>query len=405
MSHVCNCDEPQANSNETSKVNDVSQKIGASKDGKPRVYTKSKASNICRWWVRGKCLYGDQCKLLHPPELFASKTTQQVRQQYIDENNAKNKKLGKGKKKHWGKKKRTMKESMFRQWLLDNFGRELLKSSNYGILDIAGGKGVLSFEFLNLNGIKSTVCDPRQDLNLKRCLRAMRGGYLHRNKLIVDKYVDCTLDQCLQRSDDEIKPNHLRLFFDDKLIHFMDKNENEEDLENLINYQFKQFMKFNKDEIMDMRLLSDTKNVEKSIDSLVKERIRRDCMEMIDLMKNCSVVIGMHPDYATEFIIDFALKHNKPFAVLPCCVFPKSFPHRKLKNGKKVTQYDDFCDYLTQKDTKIKQFTLTLMGGKNKVIYWIPSSLNIDLQLKPNALNLNKSNNHHCQIQTTCQLI
>ena len=347
-----------------------------------RVYTKSKSSDICRWWIRGKCLYGDKCKLLHPPELFASCTTQMLREKYLHENNEKNKSLKhRGTKKHWGKKKRTMKESIFRQWLLDNFGRKLLKSSKYGILDIAGGKGVLSFEFLNLNGIKSTVCDPRKDLNLKRCLRAMRGGYLHRNKLIVEKYVDCTLEQCLERNDDQIKPNHLRLFFDEKLINFMEKNK---DLQNLINYQFKQFMKFNKDEIME--------NKEGSINDLIKERIKRDCVDMIDLMKNCSVIIGMHPDYATEFIIDFALKYDKPFAVLPCCVFPKSFPHRKLKNGKKVTQYDDFCNYLTEKHEKIKQFTLTLMGGKNKVIYWTPLNSNVTQS------NVNISN-------VTCQLI
>lgn len=370
-----------------------------------RVYTKSKASDICRWWVRGKCLYGDQCKLKHPPELFASKTTQQVRQQYLDENNERNKKLSKGKKKHWGKKKRTMKEGIFRQWLLDNFGRKLLKSTKHGILDIAGGKGVLSFEFLNLNGIKSTVCDPRQDLNLKRCLRAMRGGYLHRNKLIVDKYVDCTLKECLKRNDIEIKPKHLRLFFDEKLIEFMDKDYNEQDLDNLINYQFKQFMKFNKDETMNIKLLNDDDDEneenkelnEIEINKLIKRNIRNDCIKMIDLMINCSVIIGMHPDYATEFIIDFALKYNKPFAVLPCCVFPKSFPHRKLKNGKMVRQYDDFCDYLTEKDDRIKQFTLTLMGGKNKLIYWIPST---NLQS-----NNEISNKLFPKTVATCQLI
>ena len=34
-------------------------------------------------------------------------------------------------------------------------------------------------------------------------------------------------------------------------------------------------------------------------------------------------VIGLHPDEATEAIVDCALAHNKPFAVVPCCVFPR----------------------------------------------------------------------------------
>ena len=300
----------------------------------------------------------------HPPQLFGTQTANRVRAQYLQQNNEKNKKLTTGvSKKHWGRKKRTKKESIFRQWLLDNFGRKLLgKDSKFGILDIAGGKGVLSFEFCNLNGIKSTVCDPRESLNLKRCTRAMRGGYLHRNKLIAQKYVDCSLEECLSKTDEQLAPEHLRLFFDEKLINFLDGDDDADGgMDDLMAYQLKQFKKFNQDE-SEYRLG----------DIELKQRIRRDCVRMLDLMRNCSVVIGMHPDYATEFIVDFALKYKKAFAVLPCCVFPKSFPNRRL-NGRAVRQYDDFCDYLTQKHEEISQCVLTLMNGQNKVIYWIPN--------------------------------
>ena len=44
----------------------------------------------------------------------------------------------------------------------------------------------------------------------------------------------------------------------------------------------------------------------------------------------CDVVVGMHPDQATEPILDFALKHKKPFAIVPCCVFPRENPHRRV---------------------------------------------------------------------------
>ena len=47
---------------------------------------------------------------------------------------------------------------------------------------------------------------------------------------------------------------------------------------------------------------------------------------------NCDIIIGMHPDQATEPIIDMALKYQKPFAVVPCCVFAHENPHRRLKN-------------------------------------------------------------------------
>lgn len=33
----------------------------------------------------------------------------------------------------------------------------------------------------------------------------------------------------------------------------------------------------------------------------------------------CDVVVGMHPDGATRIIIDYAIAHNVPFAIVPCC--------------------------------------------------------------------------------------
>lgn len=46
------------------------------------------------------------------------------------------------------------------RFLIDTFGRDML-SKGSGVLDIAGGKGELSFELVNLNGIQATVVEPR----------------------------------------------------------------------------------------------------------------------------------------------------------------------------------------------------------------------------------------------------
>jgi hypothetical protein len=53
---------------------------------------------------------------------------------------------------------------------------------------------------------------------------------------------------------------------------------------------------------------------------------------------DCSIIVGMHPDEATDAILKISLAMNKPFAVVPCCVFTKIYPDRKL-NGKLVTTY------------------------------------------------------------------
>ena len=47
--------------------------------------------------------------------------------------------------------------------------------------------------------------------------------------------------------------------------------------------------------------------------------------------------VGLHPDEATDAIVDVALQLNIPFAVVPCCVFPNSFAHvRSSNNGASV---------------------------------------------------------------------
>ncbi len=38
------------------------------------------------------------------------------------------------------------------------------------------------------------------------------------------------------------------------------------------------------------------------------------------------LVVGMHPDAATDHIIVYAARHGVPFAVCPCCVIPSALP-------------------------------------------------------------------------------
>lgn len=85
-------------------------------------------------------------------------------------------------------------------------------------------------------------------------------------------------------------------------------------------------------------------------------------------IKSHTCLVGLHPDQCTEDIVDAALRHGKPFAVVPCCVYPDLFSKRKLKSGKLVRTYEDFVLYLTEKDERIAQ-TLLPFDGKNICIY------------------------------------
>jgi hypothetical protein len=48
-------------------------------------------------------------------------------------------------------------------------------------------------------------------------------------------------------------------------------------------------------------------------------------------LEDCELIYGLHPDGATEALVDYALAHNKNFAVVPCCVFSHQAPHRRIK--------------------------------------------------------------------------
>ena len=89
-----------------------------------------------------------------------------------------------------------------------------------------------------------------------------------------------------------------------------------------------------------------------------------------ELIKGCSLIIGMHPDEATVDIVDVALNKKINFAVVPCCVFHNKFPERKLKNGKDVVEYQDLIQFILEKDDKLQTDFLNIKG-RNKVIYKI----------------------------------
>ena len=64
------------------------------------------------------------------------------------------------------------------------------------------------------------------------------------------------------------------------------------------------------------------------------------------LLQQASIFVGLHSDQATETIVDYALLSGRPFAVVPCCVFPKLFPTRRLVSGQKGECFSNLCfDY------------------------------------------------------------
>ena len=82
-----------------------------------------------------------------------------------------------------------------------------------------------------------------------------------------------------------------------------------------------------------------------------------------ELFINCSVFVGMHPDEATEAIVDVALMLRKPFAIVPCCVMSRVFPDRRCCDGTRVDKYETFVRYLSEKHPSVQSAFLPFAGA------------------------------------------
>lgn len=99
-----------------------------------------------------------------------------------------------------------------------------------------------------------------------------------------------------------------------------------------------------------------------------------------------SLVLACHPDQATEPALEYALEEGLPFAIVPCCVFPRLFAHRRLVRGggdsgssnaggcgsssvggDEVLTYSNLVDYIAERG----QAQRAVLGfeGANTVVY------------------------------------
>jgi hypothetical protein len=93
-----------------------------------------------------------------------------------------------------------------------------------------------------------------------------------------------------------------------------------------------------------------------------------DLLSMAELVKTCSLIIGLHPDQVTDSIVDVAIASGKPFAVVPCCVFSRQFPERRTPAGDRVTTHDSLIEYLVAKHASVRKQSLPF-DGCNTVVF------------------------------------
>jgi hypothetical protein len=366
---------------------------------------------ICRHWLRlGRCPFGSDCFFLHPP------LSSPVSAVSVNHHSEQVHMLQPERRTWGGRRKKLFKPtaSIFRAWLLTTFGHDyLLGSSNKsssggscgGVLDVAGGKGELAFELENLSGIRTHVVDPRP-LTLRRAFLKWKSGHYEKaaSNPILGRYLTHYNQQVVPSY-----PGHLRVFFNEHLIERFTTYHSSHYSDNSIPGKKKVQCQLAKDwweqcrdyaqqqawtrkglESATTDKLSDPENgssasrncedegeLEMVKDTQLESWLSNapcdvaDVDQALKILSNCSAVLGLHPDQATEACVDFALATNKPFAVVPCCVFSSLFRNRRMKDGSPVKTTSQLIQYLMEKEERIQVDTLGF-EGMNRVVYLTP---------------------------------
>jgi len=237
---------------------------------------------------------------------------------------------------------------VFVNWLEATFGLACLATGD-GVLDVAGGKGDVSFELFNKRQLPCTLVDPRP-----RKLSISQRKWLAREEK--------------RRKVETISGN----------FHRSNKSESSERFESAATLSTEPGGQNVVDGVG--AVAADSTASSSSSQAEPTQPIKDPCSSELchhiqaefgldnwSAFAGCSVAVGMHPDEATEAIVDFALAHQKPFAVVPCCVFPSQFPKRLTPEGQVVTTRAELVSYLVAKAGA--EIAFLDVQGANQVVW------------------------------------
>eukprot|EP00956_Cyclotella_meneghiniana_P022992 scaffold44120_cov66-Cyclotella_meneghiniana.AAC.5 len=284
---------------------------------------------------------------------------------------------------------------------MQTYGMEYLtQNKDATIIDVAGGKGELSWELINLTGVNScVVIDPRP-LNLQLIQSKWKKGMFEpkRTGYVFSKWYPACEEGC-STSREPRDPLHLRCFFDAvKFVDFV----NSDDVQTNNHTWFREEIDRAKQIVWTTKGLQhedgsnyneESETVPMSHDESIQTANSTnntvdydtnivDPTKAQELLNKCNLIIGLHPDQAAGEIVEYALSKRIPWCIVPCCVYSQCFTKRKLKNGSLVKSYDDLVKWLCERDPRACVATLDI-EGKNKQYETLPYNLKEDnLEIK-----------------------
>lgn len=259
--------------------------------------------------------------------------------------------------------------AVFAAWLVDTFGVEALRGgekdekdekdtndendenasssahaigpASGGVVDIAGGRGLLAFELALEHGVPVTLVDPKPLRLNKKTRRRVR------------KWLRETFGgtEALGSEDlSRVPVRHVRAAFEG-----MCQSESRTFGETAASVQ---------DLERDVADVADVAEVTDVAENTKKQTIAA-------AVRAASALVAMHPDQATDSVFETALALGKPFAVVPCCVFADLNPHRVLASGAPVRTYDEMLEYYQAKAPDVRRARLAF-EGRREVLYRLP---------------------------------
>ena len=195
---------------------------------------------------------------------------------------------------NWRKRKNDNRASAFAALLVREFGRDRLRAGA-GVVDVAGGSGELAFELAARWGSPCPIIDPRGE--------GVRVTARHR-RLLASRAANAAL----------VPPAWIA----------------SSPLASQLSAQWSTFHP------------ARTSHVKRPFDASAM-----DDPKLAALLLECSAIVGLHPDQATGAVVDAGLTLNKPWATVPCCVFPGSFPERKAPTtGRTARTTEELVEHL-----------------------------------------------------------
>lgn len=258
--------------------------------------------------------------------------------------------------------------TVFAQWLVDKYTLQALCTGE-GVCDVAGGRGDLAFELFNVRAIKTTLIDPREPK-----LRPVQRRRLRQPRL---KGASAAAEEGYGIGELEVATPHTTAAKTDADAHSVASASASSHSHSHSHSHPSSATHAN---------AGNSGAAQRSARNPYDKEAHVMCphiqaefgTELVNqrraFFERVSLFVGLHPDQATEPIVDMALALGKPFAVVPCCVFPSDNPHRKLADGTQVVTYAQFVAYLHAKHPDIEVEFLPLQGANQVVFYRGPGA-------------------------------